>query len=145
MKSMEEVIKDYKSPQFCIDGRDVIRLAKFIPEEKLKDIGVELLPECVGKHVAISWTRENILEQVKKDVKFGFEKALNKRGISSSLMNDVMKMWAYVFSDEFIFENIDNYSMYGLPLLKEMAIKFGFENPIGEDTGSEDIYNEQEW
>lgn len=32
------------------------------------------------------WTRENILEQLKSDVEFGFEKALDQRGISASLM-----------------------------------------------------------
>lgn len=32
----------------------------------------------------IQWTRENILEQLKSDVEFGFEKALDQRGISAS-------------------------------------------------------------
>ena len=32
--------------------------------------------------------------------------------------------------------------MYGLPIFKATAVKYGFENPIGEDTGSEKKYNE---
>ena len=39
-------------------------------------------------------------------------------------------------------ENFDEYPMYGLPIFKATAIKYGFENPIGEDSGSEDYYNE---
>jgi hypothetical protein len=32
--------------------------------------------------------------------------------------------------------------MYGLPIFKATAQKYGFNNPIGEDTGSEEKYNE---
>ena len=37
---------------------------------------------------------------------------------------------------------IDNYAMYGLPLFKATAVKYGWDNPIGDDTGEEDFYNE---
>lgn len=33
--------------------------------------------------------------------------------------------------------------MYGLPLFKATAEKYGWENPIGDDSGSEDYYNEE--
>jgi hypothetical protein len=33
--------------------------------------------------------------------------------------------------------------MYGLPLFKATALKYGFNNPIGDDLGSEDKYNEE--
>lgn len=36
----------------------------------------------------------------------------------------------------------DNYAMY-LPLFKATAEKYGWENPIGDDSGSEDYYNEE--
>ena len=32
--------------------------------------------------------------------------------------------------------------MYGLPLLKAVAVKYGFKNPIGDDEGTEDKYSE---
>jgi len=38
-------------------------------------------------------------------------------------------------------ENFDDYAMYGLLIFKATAVKYGFENPIGEDTGSEEIYD----
>jgi len=31
--------------------------------------------------------------------------------------------------------------MYGLPLFKATAIKYGFPNPIGDDSGSERKYD----
>ena len=37
------------------------------------------------KHSAVPLTREDVLKQLKGDLAFGFEKALNKRGISASL------------------------------------------------------------
>ena len=31
--------------------------------------------------------------------------------------------------------------MYGLPLFKATAEKYGFDNPIGDDTGRENYYD----
>jgi hypothetical protein len=141
MKTLAQIKSDYKSR--TLDGRDLTRLTQFIPEAELIDFGVELKPEYVGKHVHIELTKENILNQLKDDVSFGFEKALNKRGISSALMFEVVRMWNWILEDGLEDWSDDNYAMYGLPLFKATAVKYGFENPIGEDTGSEDSYNEQ--
>ena len=85
-------------------------------------------------------TRQNILKQLKGDLEFAFEKALNQRGISSGLMYEVIKMWMWVLEDPL--QNFDEYAMYGLPLYKAAALKYGFNNPIGEDYGNEDKYEE---
>ena len=37
------------------------------------------------------------------------------------------------------------YAMYGLPLFKATAVKYGWDNPIGEDTGTEEYYAEEDW
>lgn len=34
--------------------------------------------------------------------------------------------------------------MYGLPIFKATAVKYGFENPIGDDSGPEAEYNCEE-
>ena len=86
------------------------------------------------------FTRENVLKQLEKDVAFGFEKALGKRGISSSFMYEVVKMWNWVLEEGL--ENFDNYPMYGLPLFKATAVKYGFDNPIGDDDGDEEEYRD---
>lgn len=139
MKTLLQIKKQYKSK--TIDGRDLDRLASFIPEKELKDFGIELKDEYVGKHKHIAFTKKNILRQLKKDVAFGFEKALDKRGLSASCMFGVVHMWNWILEEGL--ENWEEYAQYGLPLFKVTAVKYGFENPIGEDYGNEKKYSEQ--
>ena len=138
MKTSQQVKEMYKSQ--TIDCRDLSRLMQFIPEEELKDFGLELKDEYVGTHKHIEFTKENVLIQLEKDVAFGFEKALNQRSVSAGLMAEVVKMWNWILEEGL--EDFDDYPMYGLPIFKATAVKYGFENPIGEDTGSEESYNE---
>jgi len=137
MKTLQQVKEMYKSN--TLDGRDLYRLMQFIPEEQLKDFGMELKEEYIGKHTHIDFTKENILIQLEKDVDFGFEKALDQRGISSSMMADVVQMWNWILEEGL--EDFDDYPMYGLPIFKATAVKYGFENPIGDNDGSEESYN----
>lgn len=136
MKTLEQVKQGYKSK--TLDGRDLSRLAQFIPENELKDFGIELKDEYKGKHKHKPFTKKNILIQLEKDVEFGFEKALDQRGISSSLMYEVVSMWNFILEEGL--ENFEDYAEYGLPLFKATAIKYGFNNPIGDDEGNESKY-----
>lgn len=137
MKTLQQVKELYKSE--TIDGRDLDRLSQFIPEDELKDFGLTLKEEYIGKHQHIEFTKENILIQLKDDVEFGFEKALNQRGLSSSMMASVVQMWNWILEEGL--EDFDEYKMYGLPIFKATALKYGFDNPIGDDSGSEQKYN----
>lgn len=137
MKTLEQVAEQYESK--TLDGRDLNRLAKFIPEEMLPRFGLSLKEEFVGTHVPQEFTKENILLQLKNDVSFGFEKALDQRGISASLMYQVVGMWNWILEEGL--EDFEEYAYYGLPLFKATAVKYGFENPIGEDLGSEYKYS----
>lgn len=138
MKTLEQIASSYKSE--TLDGRDLHRLSRFIPEERLPEFGLELHEKYVGKHVAIEFTRENILKQLEKDVELGFEKALDQRGISSGLMFNVVMMWNWVLEEGLEdFDENDN-AQYGLPLFKATAVKYGFENPIGDDYGDKNRY-----
>jgi len=121
----------------ALDGRDKVRIATFVPEDKLEAFGFTM-----GKNPnpASEWTRENILEHLKHDVAFAFEKALGRRGLSSSSMHAVVRMWNWILEEGL--EDFDEYPMYGLPLYKATALKYGWPNPIGDDTGREDKYNE---
>lgn len=132
MKTLNEILDNYKD--YAVD-RLGSRLAKFLTEEQLEKIGFkydgdEPYPEPK------EWTRENILEQ---DVEFGFEKAL---GISASLMFYVVLRWNQVLEEGLENYPEENYAMYGLPLFKATAVKYGWENPIGDDNGDEEFYNE---
>lgn len=80
LKNIEEVIKTYKSNAF--DEMDISRLTIFISEENIYLLGLELDEEYKGKHVPIEFTKENVLKQLEQDVRFGFDKAFEQRGIS---------------------------------------------------------------
>jgi hypothetical protein len=137
MKTIETILKDYKSE--TIDGRDLSRLVQFLTEEQASSIGINFKDEYKGKHEPIPFTKENVLKQLESDVEFGFEKALNQRGISAGLMYDVVKMWNWILEEGL--EDFDDYAYYGLPLFKATAVKYNFNNPIGEDSGSESEYS----
>jgi len=141
MKTLKDIKEQYTSQ--TLDGRDINRLAQFIPEDELKDFGMELTDEWKGKHKHIEFQRENILQQLKKDVDFGFTKALNKRGISAGFMFAVVQMWNWILEEGLEDWDDDNYAQYGLPLFKATALRYDFDNPIGEDTGKEFDYSSE--
>lgn len=128
----------------CLDGRDYVRLSDFFPVAEWGKFGLETKEDVTPEQIATTdasraeWTEANILSQLKADVKFGFEKALGKRGLSADAMNDVVKMWLWILEDEL--QHRHDYTQYGLPLLKAVAIKYNFPNPIGDDEGTEDKY-----
>lgn len=143
MKTLEQ-LKGLTSN--CIDGRDFGRLSNFIPYNMLNEFGIEPKEEYDNEekwneHI-VEFNRENILKQLEKDVAFGFEKALNKRSISSSLMFECVRLWNYILEEGLEDWSEENYAMYGLPLFKATAVKYGWDNPIGEDNGDESIYDE---
>lgn len=84
------------------------------------------------------WTERAIIEWLRKDVDYSFDKALARRANTAWLGNELIKMWLWVLEDDLQHHN--EYLYYGLPLSKLVAIKYGFENRIGDDTGSEAKY-----
>lgn len=143
MKTLEQIAEGYKSE--TIDGRDLTRLAEFFPFDMLGRIGVKPSgkynsKEKWDKEVRKDFTRENVLKQLEEDVAFGFEKALDHRGISAGLMFEVVRMWNWILEEGLEDFSEDNYAQYGLPLFKATAEKYGFDNPIGDDTGTEEKY-----
>ena len=140
MKTIEKIIKNYENYETSIEDRFGRRLCQFLTREQMVKIGFELGGNV--NHIPKEWTRENIINQLKSDVEFGFEKALDKRGISSSLMFSVVMSWNKVLEEGLEDWDEDNYRYYGLPLFKATALKYGFDNPIGDDYGDECKYNE---
>lgn len=53
----------------------------------------------------------------------------------------VVLRWNQVLEEGLEDYSEDNYPMYGLPLFKATAEKYGWENPIGDDNGDESHYN----
>lgn len=137
MKTLEQVKEGYHSD--TLDGRDLVRLAQFLPLSDFEHFGLKRNPDATAPHEPIPFTRENVLKQLADDVAFGFEKALNQRGISSSLMAEVVCMWNWILEEGL--EDFDDYPQYGLPIFKATAVKYGFPNPIGDDRGNEHKYS----
>ena len=145
MKTLEQLAKDYKDN--TLDGRQSYRLAQFLTFDKLAEFGLGpedgVTEEEYNKSVKL-FTRENVLVQLKEDVDFGFEKALDQRGLSSGMMFECVKFWNNVLEEGLEDWDDDNYAMYGLPLFKATAVKYGWNNPIGDDYGNENKYGEYE-
>lgn len=64
-------------------------------------------------------------------------------------VRNAIPTWAMVFSvgdnisDTGMLDVKDDYGFYGLPLFKATAVKYGWDNPIGEDSGRERKYDSQ--
>lgn len=139
MKKLTEILKNYKDYETPLDDRFGKRLCDFLTVKQAKELGFTFVEGYVHKKKA--WTEKNVLAQLERDVAFGFEKALDRRGISAGLMNAVVQSWCKVL-DNGIDPSKYPYPMYGLPLLKAVAVKYGFDNPIGDDEGTEDKYSD---
>lgn len=139
MKTLKEFLKGRKFES--IDGRDRGRLAKYCyKEDALELFGLEPTDEWPDY---VEFTKENVLKDLESDLDFAFSKALNQRGISASCMHEVILMWNDVLESGLSEEHSSDsaYAQYGLPLLKETAVLFGFDNPIGDDVGDEEKYS----
>lgn len=123
MKTIQEVLDNYSEYETFLDDRFGVRFAGFLTAEQLPVIGFSLKEGAT--HEPIPFTRENVLAQLKKDIEFGMEKAMNQRGISSELMYHVVRSWNKILEDGL--EDFDNYGSYGLPLFRETANKYGFD------------------
>lgn len=99
MKSLEYVKEHYNEfeEDNFLDSRWTKRFIDFLPTEEWEKYGFEYTGQ--EPYVPKEWTYENILEQLKKDVMFGYEKAVDERGISSELMAMVVNAWCKVLEN----------------------------------------------
>lgn len=119
MKTLQEILDNYNKYETFLEDRFGRRLCEFLTIEQMEQIGFELEDEYKEIHKPKEWTEENIIAQLKEDVLFGWEKACDERGISSSLMYEVVLTWCKVLENEFSYFN--NYSPYGKPLFEAVA------------------------
>lgn len=127
MKTIEQVLDNYKEFSDCIfEDRFGKRFSDFLTEEQAASIGWHA-KDGYDWPEPKEWSEENVLEQLKRDVEFGWEKACDERGISASLMYDVCRAWCKVLENGL--EDFDEYEWYGKPLFKAIAHKYGWELP----------------
>lgn len=135
MLQLDYILNNWNKSNSLLGDMFGRRLRQFLTVERAKSIDWEVSKQY---HKTIEFTKQNVLKQLESDVAFGFKKALEKNLLISKLMFDVVKEWLLILEDPL--KDFDDYSMYGLPLFKAVAVKYGFDNPIGEDDGSEDKY-----
>lgn len=99
MKSLEYVKEHYKEfeEDNFLDMRWTKRFLDFLPVEEWEKYGFEYKGEEPLE--VKEWTEENILKQLEDDVRFGYEKAVGERGISSELMAMVVNAWCKVLEN----------------------------------------------
>lgn len=124
MKSLKEIIENYKEYEMIHDDRFGKRLCDFLTKEQGLQIGFESTTDKWPEPK--EWTRENILAQLAMDVEFGSEKAFWERGISSSLMFEVVRRWNIILEDGLEDWPRDYYD-YGMSLFRATAEKYGFK------------------
>ena len=110
----------------------------FIPVEEWGKFGFAYSGDENNKPTVKEWTEENILAQLKKDVDFGIEKAVNHRGISAGLMYNVVKAWCIVLENGL--EKTD-YSCYGNKMFEEVDKFYNF-GLVDEDTFDDKFFEE---
>lgn len=145
MLKIEDIIKSHKekiagNPLVSAEDRLGRRLCQFLTEGQMAELGFVMKDEFKGKHVQIPYTEENVLVQLKKDVEFGYEKACGHRGISSSLMFDVVRDWCKILENGLGNWSDDDYANYGYPLFKAVDDKYGW-GLVGDDPGSDDDFS----
>jgi len=133
---VKEAIENGRESE-CMDSRDYGTLTEYFPVGDWKMLGFSPKDD-VTITAPKPWTKENIIKEMNGDNDFGFEKALNQRGLSSGFQYESVKLWLWILEDPL--QHSSNYAQYGLPLFKAVALKYGFKNEIGKDTGSERKY-----
>ena len=99
MKTLEYVkshINEFEEDA-SLDRRWTKRFIDFVPVTEWERYGFKYTGE--GNRKPKEWTEANIIEQMKKDVDFGFEKAVGERGISAELMAMVVNAWCKVLEN----------------------------------------------
>lgn len=138
MKTLEYVKEhiDEIEQDKLFDTRFTKRFMDFIPTTEWEQFGYKYTGK--KEYIPKEWTEENVLAQLKDDVEFAIEKATNHRGISASLMNQVLKAWCIVLENGL---EETEYGWYGdkLIIAIDKMYKFGL---VSEDTFDDNFYGE---
>ena len=122
MKAIDEILNNYSEYETFLDDRFGRRLVQFLTDEQVEKIGFKIKDEFKGKREIKEWTEENIIAHLAGDLRFGWEKCCDERGISSELMANVVKTWCKVLENGL--ENI-SYGWYGDNVFKTVAQRYG--------------------
>lgn len=125
MKSLDYVknhIDEFEKDDF-VDRRFTRRFLQFIPTDEWETYGFRYTG--TEPYAPKEWTKENILAQLREDVEFGYEKAINERGISSELMAMVVEAWCNVLENGLDLDGDDGW--YHIRQFITVAKHYGWE------------------
>jgi hypothetical protein len=120
MKALKEVLENYSEYETFLEDRFGTRILDFLEQDELGKIGFKVKEGHEHKKTK-EWTEENILKQLEEDLKFGWMKGQDERGISAGLMAAVVRSWCKVLENGL--EKVD-YGWYGDNLFKTVAEKY---------------------
>jgi len=107
-----------------LDHRDINRLLAYLTLEEAQDTFDAFEDKTIQDWGDVKpWDIQVIKEHIESSLEFAFEKAFNQRGISSSLMHGVMRMWMWVIQDNDLADGDSGYSDYGLAYLYRIRDK----------------------
>lgn len=121
LEFVKEHIDEIEMDDFC-DRRFTKKLLDFLPVEEWETFGFKQKEK--REHNPKEWTKENIIIQLKEDLEFAIEKAINHRGISASLMYDVLRSWCMILENGL---EKTAYGWYGDKLIKAVDEYYNFE------------------
>ena len=126
MKTLEYVKEHYDEfeEDDFLDRRWTKRFIDFLPVEEWEKYGFSLSEGATAPAIK-EWTEDNILEQLKEDVTFGYEKAIGERGISSELMAMVVNAWCKVLENGLNLDGDDGW--YHIRQFENVAKHYGWE------------------
>ena len=134
MKTLQQIKEIFRSKSIPDLNLNILIQKNFITESFLL---TNFSEEQTKLDTCIELTRENVLRALEISVKEGFEKAL---------LADKHAQVDFIAAEKFNWileeglEDFQEYPLFGLPLFKATALKYGFPNPIADDKGNEYYY-----
>lgn len=139
MKTIEQALAyDFRA----VGGSDRMTMALFLPAEQHKKVGLELNDTGLAEFKPLNWDEENLLEQLRSSLAWGFEHALEKDLLTALDAVDGVAfiLFALDRTQDPAFDTINDIGPCGLKFFKWVANKFCLPDPLGADTGEEDKY-----
>lgn len=134
MKTLQQIKEIFRSKSIPDLNLNILIQKNFITKSFLLANSSE---EQTKLDTCIELTRENVLRALEISVKEGFEKALLA---DKYAQDDFIAVEKFNWILEEGLEDFQEYPLFGLPLFKATALKYGFPNPIGDDKGNEYYY-----
>ena len=127
MKTLQQIIDAVKEGKAwerenCefLDGRDLRRILSFCNNEQVGLLGFKL--NDPNNFVPQELTEEVVVNRLVSDLRFAAEKACDERGISASLMWDILHMWLWILED-YSFDS-QEYDDYGRSFIRAVNKKY---------------------